>query len=143
MYMYIIVCILEYYIFFLLAEYCKTKFNFYDSDTAFTQCPRRWVRLSCGVSMTRVYTVIPLKEQTPQVGQNEQAQVRNLSCYTWKSSIHWGGGGGGGGGRPSFLFTHTKQAGSNLPIWRSTKGGSEPAIGASDFAFTLRGKRWV
>ena len=45
---------------------------------------------------------IPFKEQTPQVGQNERAQVRNFSCYTWKSSIHCGG-------RPSFLFTHTKK----------------------------------
>ena len=37
---------------------------------------------SCGVSLTRFYTVIPLKEQTPQAGQIERAQVRNLSCYT-------------------------------------------------------------
>ena len=33
---------------------------------------------SCGVSLTHVYTVIPLTEQTPQAGQNERAQVRNF-----------------------------------------------------------------
>ena len=87
---------------------------------------------SCGVSLTRVYTVIPLKEQTPQVGQNERAQGRNFSCYTWKNSIQCGG-------RPSFLFTHTKKSGARprmrgrtLQIWRSTKGRSDPAIGAGD-----------
>ena len=47
--------------------------------------------------------MIPLKEQTPQEGQNKRAQVRNIACYTWKSSIHCRD-------RPSFLFTHTKKA---------------------------------
>ena len=36
------------------------------------------IRLA-GVLLTRVYTVIPLKEQTPQLGQNEWAQVQNFS----------------------------------------------------------------
>ena len=61
---------------------------------------------SCGVSLTRVYTVIPLKEQTPQAGQIERAQVRNFSWYTWKSSIHCAG-------KTSFLFTHAKKAESD------------------------------
>ena len=59
-------------------------------------------RTFCRGCVPRTYmngpTVIPLTEQTLQVGQNEQAQVRNFACYTWKSSIHCGG-------RPSFLFS--------------------------------------
>ena len=108
--------------------------------TAFTQCPDsgvepgRWVRsvYSCGVSLTCVYTVIPLKEQTPQVGQNEQAQGRNFSCYTWKSSIHCGC-------RPSFRFTHTNKAVSDpacgvepYKFGGAQKMGQTPAIGAGD-----------
>ena len=85
---------------------------------------------SCGVSLTRVYTVILLKEQTPQAGQNEQAQINNFACYTWKSSIHCGG-------RPSFLLqkkngVRPRMRGRTLQIWRSTKGGSDPASGAGD-----------
>ena len=99
--------------------------------------PGRWVRsiLRWGVSLTRVYTVIPLKEQTPQTGQNEWAQARNFSCYTWKSAIHWGGG-----GRPSFLFTHKIKAVSD-PTRRVEpyKFGWAQKVG--QFVFTLRGKR--
>ena len=99
---------------------------------------------SCGVSLTRVYTVIPLMEQTPQVGQDERAQVRNFACYRWKSSIHCRG-------RPSFLFyTHKKQcqtphagSGSNPTNLEEHKRRVRPRNRGRWFAFTLRGKRWV
>ena len=103
---------------------------------------------SCRVSLTGVYTVILLKDQTPQEGQNEWVQLWNFACYTWKCSIHCGG-------RPSFLFIHTKmwcqtcgvepykfggaqnagqtpQSGQVICIiyTEGQKAGSDPAIGA-------------
>ena len=107
--------------------------------TTFTHCPDsgvepgRWVRSVFGggggggegCSLTCVYSVIPLKEQTLQAGQNEQAQVRNFACYTWKSSIHCGG-------RPGFLFTHIKKVVSDLEPYNfggAQKVGHTPQSG--------------
>ena len=109
--------------------------------TAFTQGPDsrvgpgRWVRsVLRGVSLTRVYTVIPLTEQTPQVGQIERAQVRNFSCYTWEKFHTLQGQ------TKLSVYTHTKSGvrprmrGRTLQICWSTKGGSDPAIGAGDLS---------
>ena len=95
---------------------------------------------SYGVSLTRVYTVILLTEQTPQVGQflnklnfallhmeklyTLRGQTR-LSVYKKKSGV-----------RPRML-------GRTLQIWRSTNGGSDPAIRAGDLRlhWGAKGKR--
>ena len=88
-----------------------------------------------GGSLTRVYTVIALKEQTPKRARTK-AQVRNFSCYTWKSSIHCGG-------RPSFLFTHTNKAVSNPSNLEDHKRRVRTRNRGRWFVFTLRGKRRV
>ena len=81
-----------------------------------------------------------LKEQTPQLGQNEWAQVQNFSCYTWKSSIHCGG-------RPGFLFTQKKMRcqtphlGSNPTHLEEHKRRVRPHNRGRWIPFTLRGKR--
>ena len=75
----------------------------------------------------------PAHGADPEVGQIEWAQVRNFSCYTWKSSIHCGG-------RPSFLFTQKKKAVSDPTCGVEpykfggvlTNGGSDPSMGAGD-----------
>ena len=91
-----------------------------------------------GFHWPALFTVIPLREQTLQAGQNERAlclhTVQHFARYTWKSSIHCRG-------RLGFLCTHTKKVVSPcqthlqswIPqLWRSTKGGSDPASGAGD-----------
>ena len=96
---------------------------------------------SCRISLTCVYTVILLTEQTPQEGQNEWAQVWIVVCYTWKNSIHCGC-------RPGFLFTpkkvrcrQTPHAGSNPTNLEECKRRVRPRNRGRRFAFTLRGKR--
>ena len=82
----------------------------------------------------------PAQGADPQAGQNEWAQVRNFSCYPWKSSIHCGG-------RPSFLFTHTKKrcqtphVGSNPTNLEEHKRQVRPRNRGRWFVCTLRGKR--
>ena len=109
-------------------------------DVVFTQCsysvvePRRWVKLSRGVSLTCVYTVISLTEQTPQVGQNEQAQVcgKDRHIAGTDSAFH--------------LHTQKKQCGVEpYNFGRAQKAGQNPRSGAGlhRFAFTPRGKMRV
>ena len=90
--------------------------------------PGRWVR-----SVLRGFIDPRLHSDPTQGADPIQDLVRHLSCYSHGKVPYIAGA------DPAFCL-HTQISGvrprmwgRTLQIWRSTKGGSDPAIGAGDF----------
>ena len=113
--------------------------------TTFTQCPDSGVEppgggsdlvvffFGGGGSLTLVYTVIPLKEQTPACGAERTSSSKKFLLKVPYIA----------GADPAFCLHTQKAVGSNPTNLEEHKRRVRPRNWGRWFAFTLRGKRRV